>query len=130
MPGIIRDPIHNNAIKLTEDPVALEKKSKFKDYGILEGDDGHLLLYIKDETSWPLIAGTEVEYEVETITFTGSDGVQLNIDIAIITREIPSPYVSLINEKVRTDIQKPAEKERHYTKRLDKNEIKNKKIKD
>jgi hypothetical protein len=127
MPGIIRDPVHNNAIRLEED-IESRGKLKFKDYGFMEGDDGHLLLYIKDEISWPLIAGTEVRYDTETITFDHG-GKTLEIDIAIIKDEIRSPYVSLINDEVRNRIKKPKEKEDHYKQKLQKSDLKNKKIK-
>jgi hypothetical protein len=125
--GIIRDPIHNVSQKSVGNFVAPSSPS-FKDYGILEGDDGHLLLYIKDETSWPLIAGTEVEYDVEPITFHHG-GQTLEIDIAIISLEKNSPYVKLINDKIRKNIGKPKEKKDHYKVKLDKSELRGKKIK-
>jgi len=127
MPGIIRDPVHNNAQSSNDDkdsPIS----PNFKDYGFLEGDNGHLLLYIKDETSWPLIAGTAVNYDTETITFD-HNGQSLEIDIAIITSEIESPYVTKINDKVRKNVGKPKEKKDHYKIKLDKTELRNKKIK-
>lgn len=52
-------------------------------------------------------------YETETITFDHG-GKELKIDIAIITKEVQSPYVSLVNDKVRQNIGKPVEKKDHY----------------
>jgi hypothetical protein len=126
--GIIRDPVQNNAQQ--NDPVTEDINSpRFRDYGFLEGEDMHLLLYIKDETSWPLIAGTTVKYETETITFD-HDGKSLQIDIALITEEIESPYVSAINRRVKRNIGKPNEKKDHYKKKIPRSELRDKKIKD
>jgi hypothetical protein len=124
--GIVRDPVHNYA-QVSKTKPGQVSSPNFADYGFLEGENGHLLMYIKDKNSWPLIAGTKVQYTTGKVTFKHG-GKKLVIDVAIIKREIKSPYVSLINKLVEALIGKPKEKKGYYTQRLVKKDIDGKQI--